>query len=193
MVASARSSRPIRRPRQRFLHRRRPRVAMRPRRTICVRSARRGRPNDDRHATRRAASRRNRNRAPVGLGRARLGARTLAGADLFGAACADAGPPFAIWPIPPSWDLINHWAHLTLYGMSPADPLAALYQIRLTPIPISRSISPTWRYRRCCSQIVAALAWCAAIVLPAWGRLAGRQGAQRRTATGDPVRSGAVL
>jgi len=43
--------------------------------------------------------------------------------------------PLAIWPIPPSFDLVNHWARLTLYHMAPGDPLAALYQVRLAPIP----------------------------------------------------------
>ena len=28
--------------------------------------------------------------------------------------------PLAIWPIPPSFDLVNHWARLTLYHMPPA-------------------------------------------------------------------------
>jgi hypothetical protein len=78
--------------------------------------------------------------------------------------------PLAIWPIPPSWDLINHWARLTLYGMAPSDPLAALYQVRLTPIPdlaidlANLVLSPLLP-----PQAVATLAWAASIGLPAWG------------------------
>jgi len=78
--------------------------------------------------------------------------------------------PLAIWPIPPSFDLVNHWARLTLYHMAPGDPLAALYQVRLTPIPdlavdlagfaLSPLVTPYG---------VIALAWGAAIVMPAWG------------------------
>jgi hypothetical protein len=78
--------------------------------------------------------------------------------------------PLAIWPIPPTWDLINHWARLTLYGMAPSDPLAALYQFRLALIPdlaidlanlaLSPLLSP---------QAIATLAWAASIGLPAWG------------------------
>ena len=78
--------------------------------------------------------------------------------------------PLAIWPIPPSFDLVNHWARLTLYHMAPGDPLAALYQVRLTPIPdlavdlagfaLSPLVTPYG---------VIALAWGAAIALPAWG------------------------
>ena len=78
--------------------------------------------------------------------------------------------PLAIWPIPPSFDLVNHWARLTLYHMAPGDPLAALYQVRLAPIPdlavdlASLALSPPLT-----PYGVIALAWGAAIVLPAWG------------------------
>jgi hypothetical protein len=78
--------------------------------------------------------------------------------------------PLLMWPIPPTWDLINHWARLTLYHMAPGDPLAALYRVRLTPIPdlaldlanlaLSPLLSP---------QAVATLGWAGAILLPAWG------------------------
>ena len=78
--------------------------------------------------------------------------------------------PLAIWPIPPSFDLINHWARLTLYHMAPGDPLAALYQVRLTPIPdlavdlAGLALSPLLT-----PYGVIALAWGASIVMPAWG------------------------
>ncbi|THD42652.1 MAG: hypothetical protein E7774_14960 [Bradyrhizobium sp.] len=91
-------------------------------------------------------------------------------AALFCALTALTLAPLAIWPIPPSWDLVNHWARLTLFHMAPGDPLAALYQVRLAPIPdlaidladlaLSPLLSP---------ESVMKLAWCAAIVLPAWG------------------------
>ena len=78
--------------------------------------------------------------------------------------------PIMIWPIPRSWDLVNHWARLTLYGMSPGDPLAALYGVKLTLIPnlgldlvylgLSPMLSP---------ESVVRLAWVASIALPAWG------------------------
>jgi len=78
--------------------------------------------------------------------------------------------PLAVWPIPPSFDLVNHWARLTLFHMAPGDPLAALYQVRLTPIPdlavdlagfaLAPILSPYG---------VIALSWAASIVLPAWG------------------------
>ena len=78
--------------------------------------------------------------------------------------------PLLLWPVPPTFDLVNHWARLTLYHMAPGDPLAALYQVRLTPIPdlaldlanlaLSPLLSP---------QSVATLGWAAAILLPAWG------------------------
>ncbi len=78
--------------------------------------------------------------------------------------------PLAIWPIPPSFDLVNHWARLTLYHMAPGDPLAALYQVRLTPIPdlavdlAGLALSPILT-----PYGVIAFAWGASIVLPAWG------------------------
>jgi len=78
--------------------------------------------------------------------------------------------PLAIWPIPPSFDLVNHWARLTLYHMPPGDPLAALYQVRLTPIPdlavdlAGFALSPLLT-----PYGVIMLAWGASIVLPAWG------------------------
>ncbi len=91
-------------------------------------------------------------------------------ASLFCALLALTFAPLAIWPIPPSWDFVNHWARLTLYGMAPSDPLAALYQFRLALIPdlaidlanlaLSPLLSP---------QAVATLAWAASIGLPAWG------------------------
>jgi hypothetical protein len=78
--------------------------------------------------------------------------------------------PIAIWPIPRSWDLINHWARLTLYRMAPGDPLAALYAVKWAIIPnlaldlaylaLSPVLSPESAIR---------LAWIASIALPAWG------------------------
>jgi hypothetical protein len=89
---------------------------------------------------------------------------------LFCALLALTFAPLAIWPIPPSFDLVNHWARLTLYGMAPSDPLAALYQFHFALIPdlaidlanlaLSALLSP---------QMVATLAWAASIGLPAWG------------------------
>ena len=67
---------------------------------------------------------------------------------IYAALVAATLAPLAIWPIPPSFDLVNHWARLTLYHMAPGDPLAALYQVRLAPIPISPSISPATRSGR---------------------------------------------
>jgi hypothetical protein len=78
--------------------------------------------------------------------------------------------PLMIWPIPPSFDLVNHWARLTLYHMAPGDPLAALYEVRLAPIPdlavdlAGLALSPLLT-----PYGVIALAWGAAIALPAWG------------------------
>jgi hypothetical protein len=89
---------------------------------------------------------------------------------IYAALVAATIAPLAIWPIPPSFDLVNHWARLTLYHMAPGDPLAALYQVRLAPIPdlaidlagfaLSPFLTPYG---------VIALAWVAAIALPAWG------------------------
>ena len=78
--------------------------------------------------------------------------------------------PIAIWPIPRSWDLVNHWARLTLYGMPPTDPLAALYGVKLAIIPnlavdlVYLALSPAFS-----PETVIRLAWVASIVLPAWG------------------------
>jgi hypothetical protein len=78
--------------------------------------------------------------------------------------------PLLIWPIPRSADLINHWARLTLVGMSPADPLNAYYTYRLGVIPnlavdliyvvASPVLSPLTTIQ---------LAWIASILLPASG------------------------
>ena len=102
--------------------------------------------------------------------------------------------PLAIWPIPPSFDLVNHWARLTLYHMAPGDPLAALYQVRLTPIPdlavdlAGLALSPILT-----PYGVIALAW-ARVDRPArLGRVAGRQGGQRRAAARRAARAGARL
>lgn len=78
--------------------------------------------------------------------------------------------PAAIWPIPRSWDLVNHWARLTLYDMPAGDPLAALYQARLALIPnlavdlVYLALSPVLS-----AESVIRLAWIAAFALPAWG------------------------
>ena len=78
--------------------------------------------------------------------------------------------PIAVWPIPRSWDLVNHWARLTLYHLPAGDPLAALYQVRLTLIPnlaidlVYLALSPIFS-----AESVICLAWVAAIALPAWG------------------------
>ena len=78
--------------------------------------------------------------------------------------------PIAVWPIPRSWDLVDHWARLTLYHMAPGDPLAALYAVNWAVIPnlaldlaylaLSPVLSPESAIR---------LAWIASIALPAWG------------------------
>jgi hypothetical protein len=78
--------------------------------------------------------------------------------------------PIAVWPIPRSWDLVNHWARLTLYQMPAGDPLAALYQARLTLIPnlaidlVYLALSPVLT-----AESVIRLAWIASFALPAWG------------------------
>jgi len=78
--------------------------------------------------------------------------------------------PVAVWPIPRSWDLVNHWARLTLYAMPAGDPLAALYQARLALIPnlaidlVYLALSPILS-----PESVIRLAWFAAFALPAWG------------------------
>lgn len=89
---------------------------------------------------------------------------------LFAALVSLMAAPVAIWPIPRSWDLVNHWARLTLYGIGASDPLAALYRVKLTIIPnlgvdlldlaLSPALSP---------ESVIRLAWVASIALPAWG------------------------
>ena len=78
--------------------------------------------------------------------------------------------PIAVWPIPPTWDLVNHWARLTLYGMAPGDPLAALYRTRLELIPnlavdlLYLALAPALS-----AESVIRLAWIASFALPAWG------------------------
>ena len=79
--------------------------------------------HDRRSGSTASAERRARRRASTRLG---LVYAALVAATLL---------PLAVWPIPPSFDLVNHWARLTLYHMAPGDPLAALYQVRLTLIP----------------------------------------------------------
>ena len=92
--------------------------------------------------------------------------------------------PLAIWPIPPSFDLVNHWARLTLYHMAPGDPLAALYQVRLTPIPdlavdlAGLALSPILT-----PYGVIALAWGASIACPPGARGGS---ARRSTARRSP-------
>ena len=78
--------------------------------------------------------------------------------------------PLAKWPIPPSFDLVNHWARLTLYHMPPGDPLAALYQVKLAPIPdLAIDLAGFALAPILTPYGVIALAWAAAIALPAWG------------------------
>jgi hypothetical protein len=89
---------------------------------------------------------------------------------LYAALVALMAAPIAVWPVPRSWDLVNHWARLTLYHMAAGDPLAALYGVKLSIIPnlgvdllylvLSPALSP---------ESVIRLAWAAAIALPAWG------------------------
>ena len=101
---------------------------------------------------------------------------------LCGAGRRDGGAD-RVWPIPRSWDLVNHWARLTLYHMTPGDPLAALYQARLTLIPIWRSTSSTLALRRFFAPYRAiALAWVAAFAAARLGRVAARHGGSRRAA-----------
>ena len=89
---------------------------------------------------------------------------------LYVALIALMAAPIVVWPIPRSWDLVNHWARLTLYHMTPGDPLAALYQARLTLIPnlavdlVYLALSPILS-----PGSVIRLAWIAAFALPAWG------------------------
>jgi len=101
--------------------------------------------------------------APAAVGSMRLGL-------IYFALVAATLAPLAIWPIPPSFDLVNHWARLTLYHMAPGDPLAALYQVRLTPIPdLAVDLAGLALAPILTPYGVIALAWGAAIVLPAWG------------------------
>jgi hypothetical protein len=93
----------------------------------------------------------------------------LAGA-LYAALTAVMAAPALLWPIPRGTDLVNHWARLTLYGMSPDDPLRALYKIAFGLIPnlgidaLYLMLSPLLS-----AQSVARLALALSIVLPAWG------------------------
>jgi hypothetical protein len=78
--------------------------------------------------------------------------------------------PVLIWPIPRAADIVNHWARLTLIGMSPADPLNALYQVKFVIIPnlgidlLYLALSPLLS-----AASVARLGWALAFLLPAWG------------------------
>ena len=89
---------------------------------------------------------------------------------IYAALVALMAAPAAIWPIPRSWDLVNHWARLTLYQMPTGDPLAGLYQARLTLIPnlaldlVYLALSPVLS-----AESVIRLAWIASFALPAWG------------------------
>ncbi len=93
-----------------------------------------------------------------------------AAAYLYSALLALMTLPLLIWPIPRAADIVNHWARLTLYGMSAADPLNALYQIKLAIIPnlgidlIYLTLSPLLS-----AQSVARLSWALAFWLPALG------------------------
>jgi hypothetical protein len=89
---------------------------------------------------------------------------------IYAALVAATIAPLAIWPIPPSFDLVNHWARLTLFHMSPGDPLAGLYQVRLAPIPDLAIDLAGYALGPILSPYgVIVLAWAAAIALPAWG------------------------
>ncbi len=101
--------------------------------------------------------------APAAVASMRLGLVYFALVALMAA-------PAAVWPIPRSWDLVNHWARLTLYQMPAGDPLAALYQARLALIPnlavdlVYLALSPVLS-----AESVIRLAWIASFALPAWG------------------------
>ncbi len=101
--------------------------------------------------------------APAAVASTRLGL-------IYFALVALTAAPVAVWPIPRSWDLVNHWARLTLYQMPAGDPLAALYQARLTLIPnlavdlVYLALSPVLS-----AESVIRLAWIASFALPAWG------------------------
>jgi hypothetical protein len=112
--------------------------------------------------------------AGAGLQPASNAAAAVAGSTRLGIAYAALvavmAVPVAIWPIPRSWDLVNHWARLTLYHMPAGDPLRTLYQARLTLIPnlavdlAYLALSPLLS-----AESVIRLAWIAAFALPAWG------------------------
>jgi hypothetical protein len=78
--------------------------------------------------------------------------------------------PVLIWPIPNAADIVNHWARLTILGMSAGDPLSALYTVKFAIIPnlgvdgLYLALSPVLS-----PQSVTRLAWALAIWLPAWG------------------------
>jgi hypothetical protein len=112
--------------------------------------------------------------AGAGLQPASNAAAAVAGSTRLGIAYAALvavmAVPVAIWPIPRSWDLVNHWARLTLYHMPAGDPLRTLYQARLTLIPnlavdlAYLALSPLLS-----AESVIRLAWIAAFALPTWG------------------------
>ena len=83
---------------------------------------------------------------------------------------------------------------LTLYHMPPGDPLAALYQVRLTLIPnlavdlVYLALSPVLSAE---SVIRARLD--RRLRAARLGRVAAQQGAQRRAAADRPARAGALL
>ena len=78
--------------------------------------------------------------------------------------------PALIWPIPNAADIVNHWARLTLLGMSADDPLAKLYAVKFAIIPnlaidlLYLALAPIMS-----AQAVARLVWALALALPAWG------------------------
>lgn len=89
---------------------------------------------------------------------------------LYGALVALTLAPIAIWPIPRSWDLVNHWARLTLYAMPADDPLRALYVVRLAVIPnLGLDLAYLGLSPALSAESVVRLAWVASIALPAWG------------------------
>jgi hypothetical protein len=108
------------------------------------------------------------------IGQQARGAATAAAPTRLGlvyaALVALMAAPVVVWPIPRSWDLVNHWARLTLYHMTPGDPLAALYQARLALIPnlaidlVYLALAPVFS-----PESVIRLAWVASFALPAWG------------------------
>jgi hypothetical protein len=108
-------------------------------------------------------------RSRVGAFTEALAAPRLAGA-LYAVLTAMMAAPVLLWPIPRGTDLVNHWARLTLYGLSPDDPLRALYKVSFGLIPnlgidaLYLALSPLLS-----AQSVARLALALSIVLPAWG------------------------